>query len=495
MALGIIEGLTGSSFQKQDISGMPLLLENKQLPAWKAVRVRIAQAGLRRNSDESSFLVGQIRSPDVLNRLGALWALERIGPGCGKDILTVKDYALAMSKSKDPRDRLTAAAALGALGQESLGDFVGLINDADSNVKKRAILSLGKHHEQGLAALKQLASDVQYATHEELGQSLGHVGEKALPTLQSLAKHRQLYGRCAGAIGMGIIGGKAQVDLLSELAYDPSQAVIDDAAYALGAIGADAQDALLRMARDKSPRIRAASVIGLSKNAGSYLQALSALADDQDASVRMAAKRALSMRQMDRSTMFRYLIGLDERSFCTPFLEESQNRLVALQNISDQLAAEFPKDYVGLILVGNTSKGNLTPESDLDWAMIAHDYKVLLRFKEIAGTRFDLCRNATYCVNPQGEGTDEAHLLFQGVFIGDRKRLNEARRKTLEKLDRDDWEKIRGRLLSYDTEPKNLVRFSDFTRDDLDLLKNMSALLHMPPDFAEMKKIYRRRQT
>jgi HEAT repeat protein len=160
-------------------------------------------------------------------------------------------------QSPDERIRLSAAIALGHMGQsivakEAVWALTARLKDGSTSVRRAAACTLGKMGPkagEAVPALSEALQDVDTVTRVAAASSLGDIGpaaRTAVPHLGRAVKEGETGIRGAAAYALGRMGpaAKAAVPDLIEALKDKNQHMRTSAAQALGRIGPAASPAV-----------------------------------------------------------------------------------------------------------------------------------------------------------------------------------------------------------------------------------------------------------
>jgi HEAT repeat protein len=241
----------------------------------------------------------------------------------------VKGLITALESAKDPRVRIHAARALGALQDKSAGaSLVQALKDEESEVRYEAAAALGKiksaHAAEHLVqALKDEERDVRASVVEAL-TSIGKPAEE--PLVQALNDNDSAI-RMGAAEALGKLGwqpgndtervqyilakrdwdelttvGETAAELLIQALEDNDWAVRKSAAEALGTIGdARAVEPLIRALHDEYWNVNRAAEKTLSMIGEPAIEPLIHALQDNDKKVRASAAGALGRIQNKRA--------------------------------------------------------------------------------------------------------------------------------------------------------------------------------------------------
>ncbi len=255
---------------------------------------------------DAAQLASALRSQNAADRRLALDELEPLSSSEAEPLL------VAALGDSDVQVRRAAILALGRRRSPVAPVLRSLLTDADATIRTNAATALGQVPlVEGDAALTQ---SLAAALKRSLGDPEISVRRAAIETLASrpaLARHVHpaLVGcladaepviRQAAAVALGRLGAKSAVILLIARAGDPSRDVRTAAATALGALGdSRAQSAVLRLLFDPVDEVRIAAARGLGQlGAGLAVPALGALFESHTASDALRAHAAFSLARI-----------------------------------------------------------------------------------------------------------------------------------------------------------------------------------------------------
>lgn len=250
---------------------------------------------------------------------------------------------------------------------------------------------------------------------------------------------------------------KKTLSILEEMGKDKDWVVQEAVAQALPQLGEKALPILKEMGKDENWVVREVAEIGI-----------------------MKIKRG-----------YKWFLATQKPLFATLFIPELARRVLKLQEISQELKKEFKDKFIGITIFGSTAKGYFKPESDLDWGMIAQTRECASKFIEMAkdlklGSEHHADLNERYQIEKN------EHLLFQGLFFGDNKKLLEIQRNFLRNIDEKKWDEIRKIIMKNEINLfslfKTTERFS-FKKDEIEKITNAILLLRVPPSHKEALEI------
>ena len=210
----------------------------------------LAADGLGRIGEDAKRAVSQlvvaISDNDERVRLVAVDALGAIGSEAG----SASDELAATLKERILRAR--AAEALGKIGNTAVPVLLQAINHEDSGVREAAIYAVGRAGKDNPDVVEPLVSVLMGKSETArllAADSLGRVGDVAVPALVKALNDEELPERWLAALALGRMGedgASAAADLAAALNDDDEQ-VRSAAAHALSELGPAAIEALPAM--------------------------------------------------------------------------------------------------------------------------------------------------------------------------------------------------------------------------------------------------------
>ena len=426
-----------------------------------------------------------LKSADKFEKIAGLHLLPQTSLGTEEALPHLK----ALAEDKLPGVRKAAADAMAQYGERALPYLTKLAEDDDPDVREAATSAKVKiiqqlYGEEAFPYLTKLAKDNDPYVKKATAEALAQYGERALPYLTKLAKDNDPYVReAATSAKVKIIQqlyGEEAFPYLTKLAKDNDPYVKKATAEALAQYGEEAFPYLTKLAKDNDPYVKKATAEALAQYGERALPYLTKLAKDNDPYVREAATSAIFA-----IGGYKRLLWNQKPLFATPFTDELAKRIERLQEISSILQKEFKDDFIGITVFGSTAKGYMLPTSDLDYAVIANDKKVLERFRELAKD-LNLCQEH-YVTPSEKNGLDP---LFYGIFFGDHKKLAEIQYRAVKGMSEEEWEKVREKIYLNET---NLSKaFSRFGIGE-ENLKHAASLLRVPPTREKVLEILEKR--
>lgn len=256
---------------------------------------------------------------------------------------------------------LLAASAFTARAQTFLGRNAGdwekqLKDGKDDKARRSAAFALGKLGSSAFGAVsilkKSVREDKAASVREAAALALGDVGRGALKALddpdlvetltQALSKDSDALVRRSAALALGKFGpdAKSALAALEAAVDDPNVTVRQNAAWALGRIGASSIKGLKKALLDDDPLVKrdAAGSLGRldAEEARGALNELVACCKVNDSALRIAALSVLNKIVSSEDSKIAALIkpALDD-----PDLEVRQNAALTLANIGGPEAA------------------------------------------------------------------------------------------------------------------------------------------------------------
>jgi predicted nucleotidyltransferase len=239
---------------------------------------------------------------------------------------------------------------------------------------------------------------------------------------------------------------------------------------------------LEKLASDEQLGVKEAVLKSAWKMGESGLPILKKFVNDKNRFVSTMAKDAVSV-----FAGYSELFWNQKPLFATPYTKELVKKVSKLNEVSKQLKEEFGNAFVGISVLGSTSRGDMGPKEDLDYTMIAENEKVLKRFNELAGDELLLDKEGYVKPgNIESLSPDGVSMLFSGIFFGDNKRLSKLQSKAVEKMDDSQWDQARKRMLSRTTDISKGVEKGG-------VLEHATSLLRVPRTREETLKVLKRR--
>ncbi|PKL72214.1 hypothetical protein CVV26_02610, partial [Candidatus Kuenenbacteria bacterium HGW-Kuenenbacteria-1] len=376
----------------------------------------------------------------------------------------------------------------GNLGEEALPILKKMIEDEDYDVRISAAQALGNFGEKILPILKKMIEDEDSNVRRTVAQTLGNLGEKALPILKKMIEDEDLNVRKIVAQALGNFGEEA-LSILEKMVEDEDYDVRISVAQALGNLGEEALPILKKMIKDKHFDVRISVAQALSNLGEKALPILKKMIENEDPDVLKEATQAKSERTSEIENRA-WQLSTKKPSFATIFDKGLSERILKIEKIVEKLKKEYKENFIGLVIFGSTSKGYYTPESDLDWGIIAKNKEVSTRFINLASS-LSLCGEHYAGVDNKNQIKENKETLYYGLFFGDSKKLLEIQKETFKTLDKKEWDAIRKNILENET---NLEKAGDrffLEEEKLDEIKQSAALLRVPPSYEEMLKIWK----
>ncbi|NET68352.1 MAG: NACHT domain-containing protein [Moorea sp. SIO1G6] len=347
------------SFYETDFQAPVLELLKNQSDLIDQERLLNYRAELGEKDQVIEIWLERLKDNDSDVRITAASALGKLGNSSE----TVVNGLLALLEDNDSDVRMSAAYALGELGNSSdtvVNGLLALLEDNDSSVRSSAAHALGKLGNSSdtvvkenivnglLALLEHHNSDVRMSAAYALGE-LGNSSDTVVNGLLPLVEDNESSVRMRAADALGKLGNSSDtvVNGLLPLVEDNESSVRSSAAYALGKLGKDSETvvkenivkSLLPLVEDNDSNVRssAASALGeLGNSSDTVVNALLALLEDNESDVRSSAASALGELGNSSDTVVNGLLALlqDNESYVRM---RAADALVQLGNSSDTL--------------------------------------------------------------------------------------------------------------------------------------------------------------
>ena len=225
---------------------------------------------------DTADLAARLRDADPRTRTIAACDLQRMGSASRGAIAALVER-LSDASPVDPKvcgedrhywwkdiDHQTtpgeeAAAALVAIGTESLPSLIAASRAPQWVARRNAVWALGALHDaRGAAPALAALADREPPVRRVAAWALGALdSEMALTALMDALSDSDAGVRSQVAWALGTIGDRRAVDGLIKALKDQEETVRSQAAWALGAIGdSRASDALAALLKDTSPKVR-----------------------------------------------------------------------------------------------------------------------------------------------------------------------------------------------------------------------------------------------
>lgn len=218
-------------------------------------------------------------------------------------------------------------------------------------------------------------------------------------------------------------------------------------------------------------------------------------------------KRGIPSPSEDSSTatpkVHKWLLGSRKPIFGTNFPREAAERLVKVKKVFNSIKksekeGEHESSWYkhhgldGVVVVGSTTKGYVTPGSDLDFMLLTKNEDVIQEFrKQLESNRIVPCE-----LSKQYQGDVEADRyldsvahLFTGVYIGDREALYRHQRTAISTITVEEWEEIRLRIAVNETLDEKAKSRLGLTQQELRKINAATLITRVPPPLEEAKKV------
>ena len=235
-------------------------------------------------------------------RGNAAWALGRIGAKAEPEIPFLTEKMRTTTLLSVRRNTVEALGNLGPAAKPSVGELVKMLGNEDTVTRVNAAVALWQidHHAKAVPALIELlrsgAAPGPYQAAVALGR-LGAEPDHAAAALIDALRQSDADVRRAAARSIGQLGRAAFAALKDKKALDdPDEQVRSLVVEAVGWMGAEGVNPLIKALEDKSPAVRRAAARALGRLGPEAKAAEPALVDvvsDAKEEVRDAAAKAL----------------------------------------------------------------------------------------------------------------------------------------------------------------------------------------------------------
>ena len=260
------------------------------------------------------------------------------------------------------------------------------------------------------------------------------------------------------------------------------------AALALGEMGPAAIPFLREIALNSNREAKAQALVSLIKLLPDSWTVIEEISQVGDPDLSRPALRFLKGTRKNLSLGRKPL-------FATLFQEELEWRLGYLNEITEQLRAEFPTDFIGISVFGSHSRGHVKPGSDLDFMLLARDRKVYERFHEVVKLVIPLCVENCYFAEINGDNRLKEKkygfgALYYGLFFGDLEALTEIQNNSM--FSQKDYDNYRAYVLDKESYFSKSYAIKQ-TPQGNNKVKYHAWLTRVPPPYEETKKLLEKR--
>ncbi|MFA4946243.1 MAG: HEAT repeat domain-containing protein [Candidatus Micrarchaeia archaeon] len=383
--------------------------------------------------------------------------------------------------------QVAAAQAIANHPETTRQELKKLLKHPYWQVQRAAGQAIANNPETTRQELEKLLEHPNGWVQRAAAQTLGNYPETTKQELEKVLKHPYWWMQQVAAQAIANHPETTRQEL-EKLLEHPIGGVQVAAAEAIANHPETTRQELEKLLEHSHGWVRRAAAQTLGNYPETTRQELEKLLEHSDWWVRRAARLTIMKRFGDSRPLYSR-----KTLFATGYPKELLTRLKKLDGIVRQLKVKYGDDFTGVTVFGSTSKGYVTPESDLDYAVIARNPKALEKFKKRAeNLKLKLCHE--YYVHPEETG-EPANALFRGLFIGDHKQLRQAQRKIIQRISQPEWNRIVNRIR--ETE-KNLGKADQrfgLTREESLKLQLAAELARVPPeDIEEMRRLMKARK-
>ncbi|GEM_PF-2903117 len=453
------------------------------------------------------ILNGLTRNKSLNVRRAAVEALGEVGSAHPDEVMPTLER-IARGRSLLRYNAVDALGTVGAARPERVEDILPILTGFAERLHAggettteltNAFIKIGKSNPtQVLPILSGYAERRGYGEYRFraiAGDALGAIGvehpDRVLPILVTLSRSEDGVVRYVAVKALGEIGKKHP----------------DRALPLLGVLIGD------REAWMRSLTIESLVEVGVANpgRMGEVTTLIESRTEDADFSVRDKAEEALERlkagrdKEAARKRFIVNLIGSRQPVFASAELEVAGSRMESLVEMSQTICREH-ENVIGLVVWGGTEKGYTSKKRDVDVAIIGENMSVEIRDSVRYGLHklaeehklvLDLMEknpvlNRDVDVSTlEGSSFENAETLFSGLFLGDKERLDEAKRRFLSRIGSQEWDVIRNRGVIY----TSYIKLEDI---DLDFEEARSigvirTILYTLPDLETMRQELRER--
>ena len=186
-------------------------------------------------------------------------------------------------------------------------------------------------------------------------------------------------------------------------------------------------------------------------------------------------KRQMQINEKD------ILLGEKEPIVANPDLKTIVKKFDEVQRISDDLKKQFGDRFVGIVIVGSTTKGYATPESDIDYVVIGDLSKNEIQIKSNLKLHF------VHMAIPRAHDLWALSALFNGIFFGDKELLLQKQREFIKWVTPKQWDFVRGMIYSQESKLSKAFERSNLSEREKRRIFSKTAL-RVSPRYDEMKR-------
>src|SRR3989338_4820510 len=501
------------------------------------VRERAIQALGEIGKEALSALSDQAEVKDTTIRSTVIHALGNCGPSA-LDILALL--------ARDPDHTIRHAVIIAAIhiGDKSLDLLRNLTNDESEYIRKEAQKGMDRiinaEKKYTLDELEKLAESDSEEDKTIAAQSAYGLGINSIGLLKKMATDNQ--GQEVRISAIRSLGSVAQLvkdtmrddigsrdAILTDLTnYLNSILKSDDAVISkvvlssLCDIGSLALPVISSYAENDSPDIRKEIAFGLYRVGEPARNLLDRFSKDKDKGVRRAAYRSLMSL---KNNLYKKNLSLKEKVIKSLIVREEPffADILGLGDIYDPKGNEGIIDklrqVVSNLQTNQTDSGKSHPElvgvsfqgslmkgywmkgvSDIDCAFIIdmkepdydsvkHKFMLIDQLKKEAdnmGLETDMGPDIVNIADNEYYKSKGVAGIFSGLFVGDRNRLNEIKKRILSTIDKEKWRDVQYAWSSNLLYDKTEERYG-LSREEITLIRNLRNFLWSLPDLTTMK--------
>lgn len=287
---------------------------------------------------------------------------------------------------------------------------------------------------------------------------------------------------------------------LDEVSEEENEFYCEEIIDIVEAIGISALKILSLIKNNKSENVRIKIARALAKMGRVGIEMLEEMKNDQSREVVKEVEAAIFQNeilerlkdQREKDSLIRSLILRQEPILANSFImmffnEDDKNLILKLNDIIADLRNKYP-NLIGLSVLGSLSKGYWTNTSDIDWGLIVDgdiSEELIKSFKEkCEEVGFRLCDfdNNLNVANLEGQYLGNLQIAFNGLFIGDRKRLKEIQRKIINYVSQEGWDFIRDVYNENQANIHKMMERFNFSQEEYDFVVSARKFLCSLPD-------------
>lgn len=187
------------------------------------------------------------------------------------------------------------------------------------------------------------------------------------------------------------------------------------------------------------------------------------------------------------------LLATRKPLFATPDTKFLLDRLNDIQLFYNQLREELGNEFIGIVIHGSTSKGYVSSTSDIDCCIIGRTQEAAFHARKLIRHYFPESCVGYIEVREDGETEGDLRSLYSGLFFGNASTLRNIQKATFDSLDEGRWEKIRRKIFLAESYIEKAGERLNIKKKGMTKIRQISALLRVPPPYEETKRILERR--